>query len=148
MAKRRSLGFNGQDTNLYRYVGKRPSDAYRLDGTVLRLCDRSGFLGIRSSQTAKDNIFGNCNNLGENMMALGMDALGFATPGLMGLGAATRGTKAAKWGDDLNDLVRRGEDTTKYVDDLADKVRLADDVLAAQPSNAHRRRALWPELRY
>ncbi|MFM6071572.1 MAG: DUF4258 domain-containing protein, partial [Dolichospermum sp.] len=51
----------------------------------------------------KDNIFGNCDNLGENLTSLGLDAAGTLIPFATGLGAAGR---AATHADDVAKAAR------------------------------------------
>jgi hypothetical protein len=73
-----------------------------------------GFMAYDIFRILKDNIFGDCDNLGENLTALGADAAGACLPAVTGLGAASR---AARYGDEVLDVGRR------YADDIADMVR-------------------------
>ena len=49
-----------------------------------------GFIGYDLYGLYRDNIRGNCDNLGSNLLALGLDAAGALIPGVTGLGAASR----------------------------------------------------------
>ena len=45
-----------------------------------------GFIGYDIYRIIKDNLLNGCDNLGENLTALGADALGAVMPGVTGLG--------------------------------------------------------------
>jgi len=50
-----------------------------------------GFILYDLGKILKDNVFGDCNNLGENLGALGADLAGLALPYVAGLGIVSRG---------------------------------------------------------
>ncbi len=89
------IGFEAGDNNLYRSVGNSPTNANNPSGLIIDTALDVGFIAYDLYKIAKDNIFGNCDNLGENLLALGADIGGALIPFATGGGAAIRAGKAA-----------------------------------------------------
>jgi hypothetical protein len=66
-------------------------------GLFLDILADAGFIAYDFYRLFKDNIVGNCDNLGSNLAALGGDVAGAFIPFVTGLGTASRG--APKIGD-------------------------------------------------
>ncbi|MFM6603607.1 MAG: RHS repeat domain-containing protein, partial [Dolichospermum sp.] len=92
------IAFNGGDANLYRYVMNDPVAKTDSTGLIWDTIADIGFILYDIYRIGKDNIFGNCDNLGENLTSLGLDAAGTLIPFATGLGAAGR---AATHADDV-----------------------------------------------
>lgn len=92
------IGFSGGDTNLYAYVGNDPVNFVDPSGEIADTALDLGFLAYDLYRLFKDNVFGDCGNLGPNLGALGADLAGVFIPGVTGLGA---GTRAASKADDV-----------------------------------------------
>jgi hypothetical protein len=75
-----------------------------------------GFIGYDLYRLVKDNIVGNCDNLGSNLAALGGDVAGAFIPFVSGLGTASRAGKVVI-GENMNRVrpyaERIGADTFK-----------------------------------
>jgi hypothetical protein len=93
-----------------------------------------GFLLYDLYRIGADNIFGDCDNLGENLTALGLDLGATFVPFVTGAGAASRAareidnstelvqrwmTRAELDATQATGLVRGGRDGTHYVTDAA-----------------------------
>jgi RHS repeat-associated protein len=74
----------------YGYVAGNPLSHTDRTGLVLDTVADVGFIGYDLWVIYRDNIAGNCDNLGENLTSLGLDVLGAAVPFATGLGAAYR----------------------------------------------------------
>lgn len=96
--------FNGKSTNLYVYSLNDPVNNTDSSGYILDTLVDIGFILYDLYRIGRDNIFGDCDNLGENLAALGADALGAAIPFATGGGVAVRA--GARYGDDAFDAGR------------------------------------------
>jgi RHS repeat-associated protein len=105
------IGFGGNDSNLYRYVGNEPVSNTDSTGLILDTIVDVGFILYDLYRIAKDNVFGDCDNLGENLGALGADVLGAALPFATGGGLAVRGATHA---DDLAKAANRLDDAADF----------------------------------
>jgi RHS repeat-associated protein len=83
---------NDVGKNLYEYVFNNPVNWTDSQGTGVDTVADVGFIAYDGYRIFKDNIFGDCGNLGENLLALGGDVVGAVIPFLTGVGAAIRGT--------------------------------------------------------
>ncbi|MCK5524937.1 MAG: hypothetical protein KAI83_17560, partial [Thiomargarita sp.] len=89
--------FDGGDTNLYGYVVNDPVNLIDPQGTFFDIIADIGFVAYDIYRIAKDNIFGECGNLGSNITALGADVGAIFVPFATGGGLAVRaGMKTAK----------------------------------------------------
>lgn len=90
------IGFGGGDTNLYGYVLGDPVNLLDPSGTIFDTLLDLASIAYDAYRVAKDNIFGNEDNLGSNLAALGADVAGAALPGVTGLGCGVRAARAAE----------------------------------------------------
>ncbi len=98
------IGFSAGDLNVYRYVGNNPLNYTDPSGLCAVDTVIDGYwIGYDIWRLINDNYLRNCDNLGENILALGADLLGAALPCATGLGAAAR---AAKSGDKAGDAAK------------------------------------------
>ncbi|MGE0131417.1 MAG: RHS repeat-associated core domain-containing protein [Blastocatellales bacterium] len=95
------IGFGGGDTNLYAYVMNNPMSHTDSTGQAIDTLVDVGFIGYDLYRIVNDNILGNCDNLAENLLALGLDVLGMLIPFVTGLGIASR---VLRRGDDFIDF--------------------------------------------
>jgi RHS repeat-associated protein len=105
-----------QSLNRYAYAENNPVRFTDPSGHFLDTLLDVGFILYDLYRIVKDNIINGCDNLGENLAALGLDVAGALIPFATGLGAAGR---AARHADDILDAA-------KYADDAADAARGAD----------------------
>lgn len=106
--KKDGIGFAGGDLNLYGYVSRDPVNFIDPTGHYLETAVDLASLGYNLYRLGADNVFGDCDNLGSNLTAVGMDAVGLALPAVGGLGTATR------YGDEA---VEAGSKITRNLDD-------------------------------
>jgi RHS repeat-associated protein len=90
------IGFGAGDANLYGYVLGDPVNLVDPSGLVLDTVLDIGFIAYDVYRIVKDNVFGNCKNLGTNLTALGLDVVGAAIPFATGLGAASRAARGGE----------------------------------------------------
>jgi hypothetical protein len=97
----------------YGYVGGNPLSYTDRRGLAADVLVDVGFIGYDLWVIYRDNIAGNCDNLGENLTALGLDVLGAVVPFATGLGVAYRARhlanfaeEAAQHGDEVADAAR------------------------------------------
>jgi RHS repeat-associated protein len=93
------IGFAGGDANFYRYARNDSINHLDPTGLVLDTAIDIGAILYDLYRLGKDNIFGDCNNLGENLSALGLDVVAAAIPFATGAGAGVR--TASKVSDTL-----------------------------------------------
>jgi RHS repeat-associated protein len=133
------IGFEAGDNNLYRYVGNGPTNANDPSGLILPTPDvliDIGSIGYDIYRIAKDNIFGNCDNLGENLLALGADVAAALVPFATGGGAVVRAGKAANQAIDAARAAERAAEATRNIDRAADATKGLDNAGdAAKSSN-------------
>jgi RHS repeat-associated protein len=120
------IGFEAGDTNIYRYVGNSPTNANDPSGLILDTLLDIGFIAYDTYRLFKDNVFGNCDNLGENLLALGADAAGALIPFATGGGAAVRAGKAANQAIDAARAAERAADAAKGLNQAADAAKSLD----------------------
>lgn len=70
------ISFGGGDANLYRYVGNSPTNYTDPTGLFLDTLVDVASITYDVYRLLKDNVFGSCNNLGDNLSSLGLDLLG------------------------------------------------------------------------
>ncbi len=101
------LGFvNGID--LYAYTNNTPLNNLDPTGEFLDTLLDIGFILYDIYRIVADNIIGDCDNLGENLLALGLDVGGALIPFATGGGAAARaGRGALEVADSGTDLARQ-----------------------------------------
>lgn len=92
------IGFASGDVNLYIYVRNDTINSLDPTGLIVDTIIDFGSILYDLYRIGKDNVFGSCDNLGENLTALGLDAAGALIPFATGLGSASR---VAAHGDDL-----------------------------------------------
>jgi RHS repeat-associated protein len=140
------IGFEAGDYNLYRYVGNSPTNFNDPSGLIFDTILDVGFIAYDLYKIAKDNIFGNCDNLGENLLALGADVAGALVPFATGGGAAIRAGKAANQALDAARAADRATDAARGIDRAADASKGLDRAGdAAKSSNvADTQKALNP----
>ena len=102
--------------NTYAYVGGNPITRIDRHGLIIDTLADLGFLSYDAYRIYSDNIVGSCGNLGENLLALGADAIGAALPFVTGLGLSVRGGKLV---DDAADAARGKPDFVVTPDDTA-----------------------------
>ena len=120
------IGFSAGDANLYRYVGNSPTNANDPSGLIIDTLLDIGFIGYDIYKIAKDNIFGNCDNLGENLLALGADVAGAVIPFATGLGAGVRAAKAADHALEAARATERAAEAAKVADHIGDAAKAVD----------------------
>jgi len=127
--------------NPYIYAAASPTNFRDSGGTILDTLLDIGFIGYDLYRLVKDNVLGDCDNFGENALALGADVAGALIPFATGGGAAVRaGThaddvvRAIKAGEHEGVIYRvpgeftpSGKDYIGRSDDLAQRTRNATD---------------------
>ncbi|MGD9729510.1 MAG: RHS repeat-associated core domain-containing protein [Nitrospiraceae bacterium] len=89
------IGFGGVDSNLYSYISADPINAVDHNGLIIDTVADVGFFGYDIYRIVTDNIIGDCDNLGTNLLAAGADLLGVFVPFGTGFGAGVRVAKGA-----------------------------------------------------
>ena len=102
-------GINSGDWNFQRYVANGPVLFNDPTGQVLDTVLDVGFLLYDLYRVGVDNIFGDCDNLGENLAAIGLDAAGAVIPFATGLGEASRVARGAERVAEATAAARRAE---------------------------------------
>jgi RHS repeat-associated protein len=90
------IRFDAGDVNLYRYVSNNPINYTDSSGLLIETIADIGFIAYDLYRIVKDNVLGDCDNLGENLGSLGGNIVGAAIPFATGGGLAVRaGMKSA-----------------------------------------------------
>jgi len=118
--------------NPYTYAQNNPLSYSDSEGLILDTIADVGFIIYDLYRIGRDNVFGDCDNLGENLAALGADAAGALIPFASGGGIAVRtGSRVA---DDVGVIYRVPGSATPsgkpYIgrsDDLASRTTNARD---------------------
>ncbi len=107
--------------NLYGYVAGNPVSSTDASGLILDTIADVGFILYDLYRIGADNVFGDCDNLGTNLAALGADAAATVTPFVTGAGLGVRAARStiSKLDDaialynknDIHHLFGRGGDT-------------------------------------
>ncbi len=85
--------------NTYVYVNGNPVNNTDSNGLFIDAIADIGFIAYDLFRLAADNTFGSCDNLGENLSALGADVGGLFIPGATGLGLGVRTSKGLTFGN-------------------------------------------------
>lgn len=131
------IGFNAGDTNLYRYVANSPTNANDPSGLIIDTAADIVFIGYDIYKIVKENIFGNCDNLGENLLALGADVAGALTPFATGLGAGVRAAKAADRALEAARSAERAVEATKAAERAVETARASERAADAAKAADH-----------
>ena len=110
------IGFGGGDTDLYAYVAGDPVNYIDPSGMVIDTVLDIGFIGYDLYRIGADNIIGDCDNLGSNLAALGLDVGGALIPFVTGAGAASRAARTACFVAGTPVLLC--DDTTQPIDEI------------------------------
>ena len=84
------IGLAGGDVNLYAYVWNDPLSWSDPEGLAADILVDAALIGYDLGRIIGDNIVGDCGNLGENALALGLDVIGAIVPFATGLGPTYR----------------------------------------------------------
>jgi RHS repeat-associated protein len=84
------LRFTSGGDSFYPYVLNNPINFTDATGKIIDIILDIGFIGYDLYRVLVDNLIQNCDNLGQNLTALGGDILGAIIPGVTGVGSATR----------------------------------------------------------
>jgi RHS repeat-associated protein len=125
-----------QSLNRYAYTENNPVNHRDPSGHYVDTLLDIGFIVYDLHRIIQDNILRDCDNLGENLLALGLDVGGALIPFLTGAGMAGRAAIHAddfydlvRYADELPGLSRFADDAVRHVDDVADSTRYGDDVV-------------------
>lgn len=110
------IGFEGGDTDLYAYVGSDPVNYIDPSGMVIDTVLDIGFVVYDLYRIGNDNILGDCDNLDENLLALGLDVGGALIPFMTGAGPASRTVRTACFVADTPVLLCDG--ATQPIDEI------------------------------
>ena len=100
-----------QSLNRYAYTENNPVNHRDPSGHFIDTLLDVGFIVYDIHRIIQDNILRDCDNLGENVLALVLDVGGALLPGVAGLGVMYRAGKMARfarWWDDFQMLRKTG----------------------------------------
>jgi RHS repeat-associated protein len=88
------VGHRAGAANLQAYVSSEPVNHVDPTGLVIDTLADIAFIGYDIYRIYRDNVLGICENLGENLTALGLDTIGAVIPAATGLGEGFKAGRA------------------------------------------------------